>query len=250
MAVGRYTRGNTTRREKMKHYVYTIMAPHHTDIFTQGYVGETTRIKQRFAEYKNSMALGKCFNPILQRAANKYGIDKLLFSIFASFDCNDAEHLAKMLEKVLRPTRDIGYNILAGGNSANQCGVNHLSSTEAWRKAHRAGIDKRDAVDTTWRTNVGAATKRNFQNPEFVARHKAGLAVADKTNIVISNKERKGKPIEINGIVYISLREAGEELGIFRHTLRKLALGCQSRKHLEYKNKHFQYIKSCRFVAK
>lgn len=91
--------------------VYWIRAKEHTDIMTQGYVGITVtygrgnRISNHFNKLKNKVHP----NPHLQNAYNLY--KELEVEIL--FEGSKEECVAKEIE--LRPTKEIGWNILEGG---------------------------------------------------------------------------------------------------------------------------------------
>lgn len=86
--------------------VYWIHLPEHTDIWTQGYVGITCRgVPRRFSEHKYHK------NTIVGRAIHKYGPENLVVETL----CITDENYALELEKKLRPTENIAWNIKKGG---------------------------------------------------------------------------------------------------------------------------------------
>ena len=91
-------------------YVYWIHKPEHTDIFTEGYVGITSKtVDKRFRQHVAAAKTGLKDYPIY-KAILKYG-DSLVVDtiVIASMDyCAE-------LELQLRPHEGIGYNILKGG---------------------------------------------------------------------------------------------------------------------------------------
>lgn len=92
--------------------IYWIRAPHHSDMFSEGYIGFSSRTTEaRIKAHKaNSKRRDKKHLP-LYRAFEKYG-DGLLVStlVVGSEDyCLDIEHK-------LRPLPEIGWNIKAGGD--------------------------------------------------------------------------------------------------------------------------------------
>ena len=88
--------------------VYWIHRPHHTDIFTEGYVGITSNsLHDRFNAHKYVARKGA--NTIIAKAINKYEdlvCEKILIGSIEY--CLD-------LENKLRPSPCIGYNIRVGG---------------------------------------------------------------------------------------------------------------------------------------
>ena len=88
--------------------VYWIKHKDHTNIMTQGYVGITStsnRIRDHFKKLKNNSHP----NPHLQNAFNMY--KELEIEII--FEGNKLDCISKEVE--LRPTKEIGWNILEGG---------------------------------------------------------------------------------------------------------------------------------------
>lgn len=92
--------------------VYWMHLKDDTDVFTQGYVGVTTRlIEIRFREhcgrFKNSY---NPYNP-LHLAFSKHGIDSVVITRL----CVCTEKEAYELEKMLRPFEYMGWNSAQGG---------------------------------------------------------------------------------------------------------------------------------------
>ena len=87
-------------------HVYWIRHPDHTDIFSQGYVGVSVDIEKRFGQhYKRTQ------NRHLKSAIQKYGWDNL---VKQQILVADVEYCLD-IERKLRPSDDIGWNIVAGG---------------------------------------------------------------------------------------------------------------------------------------
>lgn len=87
--------------------VYWIHKRLDYDFNTQGYIGITKNLHRRFLQHKN---YGKSY--ILTNAINKYGWDNLSKTILVS----DIDlELAQLIEEMLRPTKEIGWNIATGG---------------------------------------------------------------------------------------------------------------------------------------
>lgn len=86
--------------------VYWIRCADHADLMTQGYVGVSARFNRRMKEHGWSKQ-----NPHLQRAIQKHGWDNLVKTqiLIANEDyCLD-------IERKLRPSEKIGWNLVAGG---------------------------------------------------------------------------------------------------------------------------------------
>lgn len=86
--------------------VYWIHRKDHTNVFTQGYIGITNNIKRRWYKHKTLTQ-----NMHLKNAINKYGWDNLVKEVILIAD-ND---YCLSVEKILRPSKDIGWNIVEGG---------------------------------------------------------------------------------------------------------------------------------------
>jgi len=86
--------------------VYWISHPTHTDIFSQGYVGITTRKDRRLHEHRYVTQ-----NAHLSNAINKYGWNNLLKKVVL---IGDTDYCLE-IESKLRPTDKIGWNIVKGG---------------------------------------------------------------------------------------------------------------------------------------
>ncbi len=94
--------------ERIKCTVYWISIPEHTDMFSQGYIGITTRdVRVRFSEHKATAKSGRA---ILSKAIGKYK-DKINIQVILV----SSEDYCKDIEKKLRPTERIGWNTVSGG---------------------------------------------------------------------------------------------------------------------------------------
>ena len=99
--------------------VYWISTKGHTDYNSQGYVGITNNINKRFKEHQ------KKTGSHLQRAITKYGWSNLNKTILVS---NVDKELAMLVESMLRPNMQIGWNIASGGGGG--CTVGELSKEQ------------------------------------------------------------------------------------------------------------------------
>ena len=86
--------------------VYWIRCADHTDLMTQGYVGVSGRFNRRMWEHFHSNQ-----NPHLQRAIQKYGWDNLVKSQILIAD----EGYCLDIERKMRPSEKIGWNLVCGG---------------------------------------------------------------------------------------------------------------------------------------
>ena len=82
--------------------LYWIRLPNHTNIFTQGYVGVSSDFKNRIADHRTGTT------NVLSKAG--VGWEDLVVETWTiPFDTH------RIMERGLRPRRDIGWNTLVGG---------------------------------------------------------------------------------------------------------------------------------------
>lgn len=94
--------------------VYWIRKKEHTDIFTQGYVGVTSKTAQeRFKEHLKCARVPSTVKTILYKAINSVGLDNIVCETV----CISELDYAFDLENKLRPTEMIGWNQIIGGSA-------------------------------------------------------------------------------------------------------------------------------------
>ena len=117
-------------------FVYWIRKKEHNDIFTQGYVGITSKaVEDRYKRHREN---ANCINPIdniLYKAMLKYGSDNLVVS--AVVECS--YEYASFLENKLRPKRYIGWNIAIGGANPSRVGMKHSEETKKKMRSAKLG---------------------------------------------------------------------------------------------------------------
>jgi hypothetical protein len=86
--------------------VYWIRQPHHADIFTQGYVGITENMDYRMWRHSRCKT-----NAHLTNAIKKYRWDVLVKDVVL---VSNTEYCLE-IEKKLRPSKNVGWNIAIGG---------------------------------------------------------------------------------------------------------------------------------------
>lgn len=91
--------------------VYWIHLPEHNDMFSEGYVGVSNNSRKRYKQHFTLMENEKHENVHLLRAYKKYGT-VFEYSIILEAE----EEYCYDIERKLRPTKDIGWNIAEGGN--------------------------------------------------------------------------------------------------------------------------------------
>lgn len=93
------------------HYLYWIKLPQHTDWQHQGYIGVSKNPKERFRHHIKN-ALGNYHSDkIISNAIRKYGKDAIQQQIIL---CSTKE-ICYLVEKKIRPTNFIGWNMREGG---------------------------------------------------------------------------------------------------------------------------------------
>ena len=97
--------------------LYWLHLKEHTDVFTEGYVGVTsrlieTRFKEHCRKFYNSY---NPFNP-LHLAFAQYGIENIAITRL----CACEEKQAYELEKIFRPFESMGWNTAEGGKFSPQ----------------------------------------------------------------------------------------------------------------------------------
>lgn len=109
--------------------VYWIRKPSHTDIFTEGYVGVTSKTAQERYKTHVDLAKGKKNkHSVVHKAINALGAENLVVETI----CICTEEYAYDLENKLRPYKSIGWNVAIGGDKPP--GVKGLPVSEETRK--------------------------------------------------------------------------------------------------------------------
>lgn len=92
--------------------VYWIRSPEHTDIFSQGYVGVTTKTaSERFKQHIKTSRVPSSRKSIIHRVIKSHGVENLIVDTV----CICEESYAYELELKLRPFEFIGWNQIIGG---------------------------------------------------------------------------------------------------------------------------------------
>jgi group I intron endonuclease len=116
----RLSEGDDNKRDvSMK--IYWIHLPKHTDILKEGYVGITSNIDKRKSQYKRISNNKAKKGYHITKAIIKYGWDNLVISIIEE---NLSLEKALLKEALLRPSPNIGWNIMAGGGNGSKLSKN------------------------------------------------------------------------------------------------------------------------------
>lgn len=131
--------------------VYWIRHPDHTDIFSQGYVGVTSRYEKRLQEHSHVTQ-----NRYLRNAINKYGWESLVKEQIVLA----AEDYCLEVERKLRPKDCIGWNLVVGGGKPpNALGKKLRRTKPSWA----IGIPKSESS----KKKIKEKVKLLWQNPEY-----------------------------------------------------------------------------------
>lgn len=166
------------------------------------YVGQSQRVKKRIKEHFRLLRKGVHPNQKLQRAFDKYGEESFDWSM--EVECQSFEDLDQIEEMFLKGEAKFDeptfYNI-ADFAKAPMRGKQHTEETKKKIRAAMALIN-RNFNDPSWREKLKEGQrKRNFENPDFVA----------KVKFLVDNPD-------------MTYAERGRKLGIDTSSARKLAL--------------------------
>lgn len=131
--------------------VYWIRRPEHINMFTDGYIGVTSReLEDRMVEHiKNSKGSSK-ESYIVHNAIKSIGIENLIYSAVLIADeayCYEAEYK-------LRPEKRIGWNLAVGGSKPpSQKGSKHTDEakekiSKVWKGKKRSEESVQKSVDS------------------------------------------------------------------------------------------------------
>lgn len=165
----------------MTYCVYWIREKSHTDLMSQGYIGVSGNVDERFASHKG---MWSGTNNHLRNAIKKYGWDNLVKSVllYAEKDyCLD-------IERKLRPADKIGWNLVVGGGLPPVIvGPRpELRGRPAWNKG-TVGLCKPETIEKMRQAKLGKSPANK------------GVPMTDEQKIKLS-VIRKGKPSGKKGL--------------------------------------------------
>jgi len=98
--------------------VYWIHLPEHTDMFSQGYIGFTSKTtKERYAFHLYKCRANKD-NIVICNAIRKYGEENIIVDTL----CKCSNEYGLWLEGKLRPLAETGWNMAMGGDTCHNTG--------------------------------------------------------------------------------------------------------------------------------
>lgn len=158
--------------------VYWIRAAHHSDVTSEGYVGVSKNANRRWSYgHKWAHAKGRHENSRLSNAITKHGWDNLIKTVLVIAD----EEYCYELERKLRPTDSIGWNLVMGGGKppvTKPRGENYVSPLKGVSRSTPWMIGRTPAnagmpVSTETRAKLSAKKKGGKQTPEQIAKRVA-----------------------------------------------------------------------------
>lgn len=159
-------------------YVYWIRLPKHTDVFSQGYVGFTSRTPEiRWKQHSfDHNKPSRASSTKLYNSMKKYGVENFIVETL----CIGNKEYCLWLEKKLRPAEQIGLNIVTGGE-AWRAGTT-VSQEEIEKR--RTSLLKCNEGKRMWRFHF--ANQRDWANVDLlydafaagVGRKRASFAVS------------------------------------------------------------------------
>lgn len=166
--------------------VYWIHAQHHSDMFTEGYIGVSKDADKRWNYgHKWAHKNKRHDNLILSNAINKYGWDNLVKEVVLIADLT----YCYCIEGKLRPKELVGWNIAAGGIKppiSKPRGEGYVSPLKGVPRPTPWLIGKSKRLPEDFHSLGGKAGKGRKQTAEQivkrVAARKATLAAQGRTH--------------------------------------------------------------------
>jgi group I intron endonuclease len=161
-------------------------------MFSQGYIGITNSIKYRFESHKN-----RAQNKHLKNAIDKYGWDNLIKEVVLVSD----KSYCLMIEKILRPLKNIGWNIVEGGGMPPKTLKGCNKGKPSWNKGKPHSEQTRKKLSNALK---GRKTWNKGVSPSEETRVKYSIAKIGKPS------NRKGKVNSEEHRLKISLAKKGK----------------------------------------
>jgi hypothetical protein len=170
----------------MSAQVYWIRAAHHSDVTLDGYVGVSKNAKTRWL-YGHQWAhrKGRHENPRLANAISKHGWGNLVKTVLVVAE----ENYCYDLERKLRPTDGIGWNLITGGGKppvTQPRGEDYVSPLKGISRPTPWLIGKTKPMPENFFSKGGKAGAGRKQTPEQIAKRvasrRATLAAQGRTH--------------------------------------------------------------------
>lgn len=131
-------------------FVYWIKHKDHKDMFSEGYIGFTSKTVQSRNKEHNISAKSGSFYPV-HRAIRKYGDSIVVETLIEG----DSDYCLDM-ERKLRPTPNIGWNISIGGGAPMLGRLHTEENKEKLRKANLGKVMSPEAIKASSEKRTGA----------------------------------------------------------------------------------------------
>jgi hypothetical protein len=141
--------------------LYWLRLPWHTNIFAEGYLGVSLDKDRRFKTHKS-----KTKNTHLKNAFKKYG-ESIIQDVILDGD----EYYCYIMEALLRPHKNIGWNIAEGGNKppVSQKGKKIAHDIDKWRLNQRAAKTGKKSSEEM-KTKLSSIHKARWADPNIKAK--------------------------------------------------------------------------------
>jgi hypothetical protein len=198
--------------------VYWIRAKHHSDITSEGYVGVSKNSQKRWLYgHKWSHSKDRHDNQHLSNAINKYGWDSLIKTIVLIGE----DAYCYEMEKKLRPSEKIGWNLAAGGCKppiSKYRGETYISPLKGIPRPTPWLIEVAKPPSKEACIAGGRASKGRKNSPEHLAKRMKSRRITQ----ILRGQIRE---IIINGIKYESSKIASIVVNVPEPTLKHWAYG-------------------------
>ena len=164
-------------------FVYWVHLPEHTDMFSEGYIGFTSKtVHERWIGHLKEVSRKRCPNYPIYNNIKKYGDSIIVDTVMEG----DAEYCL-YIENKLRPSEKIGWNLQEGGSRGNSSAVfteevrAKISAAGRGRKLNdkqkeairKANIGRVHSEES--RAKMSATRKGRKRSCESISRHKETL---------------------------------------------------------------------------
>lgn len=205
--------------------VYWIGSDNSQDIFKSGYIGVSKDLKKRLSAHENNPS-----NYRLKNAINEYGWNNLIKKVIL---IADKDYCIEM-EKKLRPSGGIGWNLMAGGGNPPLVKTNkHMIGKTPWNKGVKMSEKSKKKLSNSLKGKIAwnkgtkgvmVAWNKGTETPEEV-RIKQSLAKKGKPSVRLGMKHspeaiekmklaHKGVIVSEETRAKLSLASKGRKFGI------------------------------------
>lgn len=161
--------------------VYWIRCADHTDMMTQGYVGVSMDAERRWGEHQKSRQ-----NQHFKFAIQKYGWDNLIKTQLLI----STEDYCLEIERKLRPEKNIGWNIAAGGGKPP---VAYGNKTRVGKSSWNKGLAWSDDMKQKFSEAHIGQTPWNAGKKTGVSTWNKGVSPSEETRAKISASKKGSK---------------------------------------------------------